>query len=293
MNFQFRPLKLPPLPQPNSEPWGLGVTGFLDPIAPPELPPGVPRYRSTTPRSIDEILADIEVGNADDVTMLEWVYLFYAKADWDRKQNEQQKSDRVRATSQAIWKFAQCDRALESLLFWRLALFYDSKFQNKQVLPPSLVNTFTEFVSQFKESDPLTVDILAALAKNQGNRQIAALCFQNLLTPKSLVQGKIPESIYGMDETFLLISDKFIGEENQNKEQAKLLIDCLNEMSRETQLTGVEYLLTEVPNEIAGQFPILVNWVQQYYGISSPGTRWSELSEEAQAALHNWLGALN
>lgn len=287
MNFKFRPLKLPPLPETGF----LQETAFLDPIAPPERPPGLPRYRATTPRNIDEILAAIEVG--DDVTILEWVYLFYAKADWDRKQNQQQKSDRVRSTSQAIWQFAQSDPVIKSRLLWRLGLFYDSKCQNpslgkggdRGVLPPSLANTFPEFVSQFKESDPLTVDILLALAKNQGDRQIADLCFQHLLTPKSLVQGKLPEKIYGMDETFILIADKFIAEENRNKEQAKLLIDSLDEMSRETQLHGVEYLLIQVPKEIAGKFPILVNWVQKYYGITSPDTRWSELSQEAKAAL--------
>jgi len=294
MKFEFRPLKLPPVPQPNSETRFPGETGFLDPnIAPPELPPGVPRYRATIPRSLDEILADIEVGNADDVTILEWVYLFYAKADWDRKQNEQQQGDRVRSTSQAIWQFAQYNQVIKSRLFWRLALFYNSKGQDKQVLPPYLAKAFTEFVSSFKESDYLTVDILTALASNQGDRKIAELSFKHLLTPKSLLQGNLPESIYGMDETFILIAENFIAERNQQKEQAKLLIDSLNEMSRETQLPGVEYLLTHVPKEIAGQFPILVNWVQKHYGITSIDTRWSELSPEAKAALQDWLGALS
>lgn len=64
-------------------------------------------------------------------------------------------------------------------------------------------------------------------------------------------------------------------------------------MPEKHQLHGVEYLLTKVPKKVAGQFSNLVNWVQQHYGITSPNTRWSELSQKAKTALQDWLGALS
>jgi hypothetical protein len=64
-------------------------------------------------------------------------------------------------------------------------------------------------------------------------------------------------------------------------------------MAEKPQLHGVEYLLTKGAKQIAGHFPILVNWVQQHYGITSPDTRWSELSQEAKKALQDWIGALS
>ncbi len=178
MNFQFRPLELPPIPQPKAEELinlatGRGGSG---PIAPPELPPGVPKYQATMPRSLDDILADIEKGTGEKVTILEWVYLFYAKfyakADWDRQQG----SDRAKSTSQAIWQFAQYNQVIKFRLFWRLALFYGSKCQDIKVLPPSLADAFPEFVSPLKKSDSLTVDILSALAEYTKSHNTFNLC---------------------------------------------------------------------------------------------------------------------
>jgi hypothetical protein len=170
------------------------------------------------------------------------------------------------------------------------------------VLPSSLADAFPEFVSPFKESDHLTVDILSALAEytkshNTFNlcKTITRICFQELLTPKQLLKkAKLPPDVYALDVgAFQGMIREFNAQNNPNREQASLLINCLEEMSEKLQLHGVEYLLTKVSKEIAGQFPILVNWVQQHYGITSPDTRWSELSQEAKIAFQNWIGALN
>jgi len=300
MNFQFRPLELPPIPQPKAQKLidlatGRGGSG---PIAPPELPPGVPKYQATMPRSLDDILADIEKGTGEKVTILEWVYLFYAKEDWDRQQG----SDRVHSTSTAIWQFAQYNQVIKFRLFWRLALFYDSKCQEIKVLPPSLADAFPEFVSPLKKSDYLTVDILSALAEytksdNTFNlcKTITRICFQELLTPKQLLKkAKLPPDVYRLDAAaFQAMIKEFNTQKSPNSQQANLLINCLEEMSEKTQIYGVEDLLKKVSKEIAGQFSILVNWVQQHYGITSLDTRWRELSQEAKTALQDWLGALS
>ena len=299
MEFQFRLLELPPLPQPKVQELinlanGTGGSALL---APPELPLGVPKYQATMPRSLDEILADIENRTGEKVTILEWVYLFYSKEDWDKQQG----SDRAKSTSQAIWQFAQYNPVIKFRLFWRLALFYGSKSQDIKVFPPSLADAFPEFVSQFKESDSLTVDILSALAEYtislktfKLRNTITYICFEELLTPKQLLKkAKLPPDVYPMDVgAFRAMIREFNAQNNPNRQQANLLINCLEEMSEKPQLHGVEYLLTKVPKEIAGQFSILVNWVQQHYGITSPDTRWSELSQEAKTALKDWLGAL-
>lgn len=123
------------------------------------------------------------------MTILEWVYLFYAKADWDRQQG----SDLAKSTSTAIWQFAQYNQVIKFRLCWRLALFYGSKCQDIKVLPPSLADAFPEFVSPLKKSDYLTVDILSALAEYAKShskfnlcKTITRICFQELLTPKKL-----------------------------------------------------------------------------------------------------------
>ncbi|MCT7968044.1 hypothetical protein NG799_17165 [Laspinema sp. D1] len=186
MNFNFRPLELPPLPQPKAQElidWGNG-TEVSRPITPPQLPPGVPRHQTKPPRSMDEILADIENGTGEQVTILEWVYLFYAKGDWDEKQG----SDRAKSTSAAIWKFALDDDKIKDRLFWRLAIYYSQGNQNqigsknrpvrknmessensevesdrekaeqrkisdRPVLPLSLVHSFPDFASEFKNKE--------------------------------------------------------------------------------------------------------------------------------------------
>lgn len=57
MDFQFRLLELPPIPQPKAQELINLATGRggIGPIAPPELPPGGPKYQATMPRSLDEI----------------------------------------------------------------------------------------------------------------------------------------------------------------------------------------------------------------------------------------------
>lgn len=303
MNFQFRPLELPPIPQPKAQELinlanGRGGSG---PIAPPELPPGVPKYQATMPRSLDDILADIENGTGEKVTILEWVYLFYAKEDWDRQQG----SDRAKSSSQAIWQFAisEYKHKIKSRLFWRLALFYDSKCQDIKVLPPSLADAFPEFVSPLKKSDSLTVDILSALAEytkshNTFNlcKTITRICFQELLTPKKLLKkANLPPDVYPLDVgAFQAMIKEFNAQNNPNRKQASLLINCLEEMSEKPQLHGVEYLLTNVSKEIAGQFPdIMVKWVKQNYGSTAPNSRWNQLSQEAKDALQKWLELLS
>ncbi|MCT7990608.1 EH signature domain-containing protein [Laspinema olomoucense] len=147
-----------------------------------------------------------------------------------------------------------------------------------------------------KNSDSISpVEILLALADNQGDRQIASWSFQKLITPKKLLEeAGLPKSLGSKPEIFSGIIKYFINTgPSRNLRQANLIINCLEDMATEPQLQGVQHLLTKVSTEIAGQFPMLVNWVEKNYGITSPDTRWSELSQPAKTALKDWIGALS
>jgi hypothetical protein len=147
-----------------------------------------------------------------------------------------------------------------------------------------------------KNSDSISpVEILLALADNQGDRQIASWSFQKLITPKKLLEeAGLPKSLGSKPEIFIGIIKRFINQENNPSiEQVNLIINCLQEMPAESQVHGVESLLIRVSKEIAGEFSILVNWVKQNYGISIPNSRWEELSLPAKIAFQNWIGALN
>ena len=227
MNFQFRPLELPPIPQPKAQELinlanGRGGSG---PIAPPELPPGVPKYQATMPRSIDDILADIENGTGEKVTILEWVYLFYAKEDWDRQQG----SDRAKSTSTAIWQFAKSNSVIAAQLFWRLAVYYSQydpnqidrpyepkrlksesfiqsttkengetlehsnkyrKYSDRFGLPQSLVDCFNEFVSDLKGNKSLTIEIILSFVELKGRETIISLCFEESIKSKESIKPK-------------------------------------------------------------------------------------------------------
>lgn len=147
-----------------------------------------------------------------------------------------------------------------------------------------------------KNSDSISpVEILLALADNQGDRQIASWSFQKLITPKKLLEeAGLPKSLGSKPEIFIGIIKRFINQENNpSLKQVNLIINCLQEMPAESQVHGVESLLIRVSKEIAGEFSILVNWVKQNYGISIPNSRWEELSLPAKIAFQNWIGALN
>lgn len=321
MNVQFRKLQLPPLPQlyPKS------ASEESEGMPPPKLPPEVPRNQATPSRSLDEILADIETGKGERVTILEWVYCFYAKGKWDRGQSR----DRQEETSRSIWQFALYDQVIKQQLFWRLALHYNRdktpalkaengslpprknagyhcesrgdreipETQNSlggEILPASLADCFAQFASQFNTGDRVTVDILLALKKPKAAQKIACLSFEHLLTPKDLLKAaELPQEIEAIAEVFPAMVRKFAKQAKPDPDWAKLLIQCLNEMSAKQQLDGVEYLLLNLRKELGERFPDLVKWLQNHYGITTPESRWSELSTPAKEALKNWIGALN
>jgi len=159
------------------------------------------------------------------VTILEWVYLFYAKEDWDRQQG----SDRAKSTSTAIWQFAKSNSVIAAQLFWRLAVYYSQydpnqidrpyepkrlksesfiqsttkengetlehsnkyrKYSDRFGLPQSLVDCFNEFVSDLKGNKSLTIEIILSFVELKGRETIISLCFEESIKSKESIKPK-------------------------------------------------------------------------------------------------------
>ena len=61
-------------------------------------------------------------------------------------------------------------------------------------------------------------------------------------------------------------------------------------MGVEQQIQNVNNLLTQIPTQVGGQIPQLVNWLREHYRI---GNLWAKLSDHAKKALKDWIGAIN
>ena len=73
--------------------------------------------------------------------------------------------------------------------------------------------------------------------------------------------------------------------------QVDLLLSCLETLSNDEQVQNVESLLCQIPKEVGGQFPKLVNWIKENYGFYRQ--KHSLLSKQAKDALKKWIGAVN
>ncbi|GAB4301221.1 MAG: hypothetical protein Fur0025_41290 [Oscillatoriaceae cyanobacterium] len=291
MTFTFSRLQLtPPAPLPPSELLQLGSQSGGGSLTAPELPPGVERFSTTIPRSLDEIFAVIENGQSAEVTPLEWVYCFYAKAKWD-----EQNPSRRESTAHAIWKVAISDQVLQSQLFWRLAVYFDKSRQDTEVLAPSLADSFPNFAPQLTASNPsndLVIKILQALTSQQPHQSIAKLSFHRLQRPNILLKNAgIPGNLGVAEAALDFAVPEFARLSAPTENQAEWLLDCCNHMSAAKQLQAVETLLSKVSKEVGGSCSNLVDWLKNNYGPQQP--RWQELSQTARLALNNWIGALN
>ncbi len=291
MTFTFSRLQLtPPASLPPSELLQLGSHSGGGSLTPPELPPGVDRVSTTTPRSIDDIFAAIENGQSVEVTPLEWVYCFYGKAKWDK-----QNPSRSQSTAKAIWTVAISDQVLQSQLFWRLAVYFDKLRQDTEVLAPSLADSFPNFANQLTHRDSsnaLVIKILQALTSQQPHEAIAKLSFQHLQRPNILLKNAgIPGNLGVAGAALDVAVPEFARLSGPTENQAQWLLDCFNHMSAEKQLQAVETLLDKVSKEVGGSCANLVDWLKTNYGPQQP--QWRDLSQTARLALNNWIGALN
>ena len=252
---------------------------------PPDLPPEVAQYNNLTPRSLDEILMDLEDENTDNITLLEWVYCIYAKQEWDSEHSSEQRL----ATSRLVWENAIGNDMLKQRLCSRLAYYYDG---NKKVLAPSFVETFSTLSDVVGKYD-LAVNILHRLKQRDPLLPLAQLSLAEELTPKNLfITAQLPSNLSIINDVLEYVVTAF-SQSKLQQNKTNWLVQCLEDMTVEQEISAVETLLKNVSAEIGGQFPNLVTWLQNNYGSRTTASKWNRLSSEGKSALRQWFGAAN
>ncbi|MEH2314117.1 MAG: EH signature domain-containing protein [Nostoc sp.] len=272
MNFQFSIPSLPKTPQ-------------YSPNQLIQLAINLPDITISIP-SVDKVLEVIEQGKADEVSKLDWVYCIHAKPQWD-----QQNIDRSCKTSAAIWKVAISNFWLQHQLLWRLALYYGDR--QEQVLAQSLVESFDVFANSDLISQLLPVKIIKALRTTQAGRELAKIACEKRVNRTGLlnnIRDYLPVWIPLFTDFIEEITPYFTTISFPNHQQVKWLLICLDEMSNSQQIKAVNYLLTNVSNDIATNHSLLVDWLRNNY---INGENWYKLSDPARQKLRDWIGGIN
>lgn len=251
-----------------------------------ELPKDILSNSELSFRTIHEIVLDIENGQAEQISALEWIYCIYIKESWDK-----QYPHKSQTTSEMIWRIAQQNSWLKHRLFWRLALFYSDQTQN--CLASSLVNSFSSFQTQ-DEEDKIALKILSFIRQNSP-KDIAHLSWQHLLSPDQLLaRYQLFPQLPLVGQALSYVTVQFISNiQSVQKEQVDWLLTCFDKMTKSQQKEEVEKLLSKVSSKVGGKYPNLIAWLSKNYGSTTTNSRWSELSSEAKAALRKWIGAVN
>lgn len=243
------------------------------------------KYKTHPPRPLDEIFMDLEQGNLDQITHLEWVYCIYTKKNWDAQHSQEQQL----ATSQLVWFAATNNDALKQRLCWRLAYYYDG-YRNS--LAQSLVETFSTLADQ--EDDDLAIKLLSLLQQREPLLKIAQLAKNEELTPVQLfLAAELPTNLSIINDTLEYVVTTLGAHSLPQETQANWLLSCFQEMEIDQEIRAVDALLNNLSAEIGGQFPDLVEWLQNNYGSRATGSKWKRLSSEGKNALRQWIGAAN
>lgn len=244
---------------------------------------GNPETRST--RSIQRIIADIQDGNIEQISSLEWIYYLYSQSQRETHPH----------LSETVWKAAKTHVWLKNYLVWRLALQFsrdrdrDSK-TNHFIIPQSLIQTFPEFENSLFETDFLPLQILKAIPQPEAENEIANLCWQKLYTPIELMEkAQLPTQLPVLQRAFAQMTSRIMTRNQAiSQSEVKWLLRCLQEMSPQQQLTAVEDLLAQLSGELKDGLPRLIEWMKEEYPGRSP-----VLSDTANANLQRWVAQLN
>ncbi|WP_445629506.1 EH signature domain-containing protein [Nostoc sp. DSM 114167] len=272
MNFEFSIPSLPETPQ-------------CSPNQLIQLAKNLPDATISIP-SVDKVLQAIEQGKADLVSNLDWIYCIHAKPQWDR-----QNIDQFYKTSAAIWKVAISNSWLQHQLLWRLALYYGDR--QEHILAQSLVESFDVFANSDLTSQFLPVKIIRALRTTQAGRELAKISCEKRVNRTGLlnnIREYLPVWIPLFTDFIEEITPYFTTISSPNYQQVNWLLVCLDEMSDIQQIKAVNYLLTNVSNNIATNHSLLVDWLRKNY---RNGENWYKLSDPARQKLRDWIGGIN
>lgn len=285
MNIQFRKLYLPQLPEVDADAL-IELAGDKQDsgLNLPALPNGVTKSKTISRSNLDKIIWDLENGNAQNVTLLEWVHCLYNKEKWDALNSARSKS-----TSELIWVAAQQNSWLKQKLFWLLIFYYDGR----KALASSLAKSYYIFLPQDSQ-DKKIMSVIESFNENFAEIKLTQLCLDSLLTPRELfLQHKLPSKISIVEKCLFNVVSLFSKTTKKNKEKANWLLKCFEQMKSTQQIKAVEELLTTANPILGAEYPELINWLRRYYGSSVSDSRWNELSSQAKTAMRKWLGAVS
>lgn len=287
MKFQFRNLQVPPLPQ--LSPTRLtnlaaGIDTEIS-LSPPQFPDGILDLTIRPPRSLDEIFKDLEQGEVENISLLEWVYCIYTKEEWDRQHQELRL-----VTAEKIWEIAYFEPSLQQRLLWLLALYYNG---DRKVFASSFAETFSGFAKTHRDEN-LTVTVLLALRNRQAELKIIALSWQQLLTPKELFElTQLPTFLPLIADSLDYATHQFIKAQEFDSQQVEWLLRCFEQMTTQQQVSAVEELLSNIDPEVTDNFPQLISWLQENYHPHTTGSKWHQLSSSIRKLICQLLGIEN
>ncbi|QDZ41000.1 hypothetical protein FRE64_14255 [Euhalothece natronophila Z-M001] len=247
-----------------------------------QIPLNITNLALRSPRSLDEIMQDLEQGKADNISLLEWVYCIHQKASWDSYTSREKQL----ATSRLIWQCAIDNDGIKRRLCWRLAYYYDGYLNQ---IAPSFVETFST-LSEILQDD-LTINILIILKQRDPLLFLVTLAKEEALTPKELfATAQLPTQLSVVEDSLEYVVTAFFQELEAGGEW---LVNCFQEMKTAQQVSNVETLLKNVSPDSGNQFPNLVEWLQNNYSSRIADSKWQWLSSEGKKALRKWFGAAN
>lgn len=235
--------------------------------------------------TVNRVIEAIKNNNVHKVEKLEWIYCIYAKQKWDETNPHLSLE-----TSELIWKAAINDEWLQDQLLWNLALYCGGK---KDKLAISLAQTFYVLANSSLANQLLHVRIMQAVISNNSSLALAKIACEENLTQKEFlnhIKNGLPNWIPQFKHFSEHISQHFCNIFSPNQQQVNWLLRCLDEMSLELQVNAVNYLLINVSQQVASNYPQLVEWVRDNYLNNN---KWNQLSKEAQEKLREWIGAVN
>lgn len=219
-------------------------------LTPPTLPRDVPKLKPRSPRSPSAIIADLEAGLGDRLSLLEWVYLLSFKPDWDARQPQERRLQ----TAQLIWAEGWEIPEIKQRLCWQLALYLDG---DRYALARSLVETFSEFASAIAPDD-LTVRVLLDWKQKNAAIAVAKLALETDCSPGELLAiAQLPAHLSIVPDILDCVVSLFCELEMPGDRQVNWLLHCWQEMSAQQQVDARNELLARVTPEIRVQFPQL------------------------------------
>lgn len=237
------------------------------------------------PRSLDEVIEDIESGHTERIQPIEWAYCIHTKANWDRDNPE-----RSQATSDRIWQLAESNPWLKQILLWQIVI-YDNQ-SNIEDIAPSLIESFLKIAKSPKSKNQDDIKIAEAII-TKNYYLLSKFTCDRRLTPRScLAQFKLPTNNQVVDRILDVVVDLVIqrGTHIQSK-QLEWLLACFQEMSVQQQIQQVDKLLTAGSKEMGSRSSKLVEWLRLNYGPRTANSHWHQLSDRGKSALRRWIGA--